>query len=198
MATPIELQQAKVKAAELCARAFGPQPVKKLNGDVLHLCWEGRLTRAVVMAGEASGDEAKLAKMRNGITKLSEMAKKAENAANEAASHYAALCATAGTEPDNVYPPSCQCEGCKLKERQANYFAAEDALRSAIFELMAPRDARDPLPFLAKLIDNSDKPDVRDRLWWKLKAIADAQKTYAEACEAFGQRPYWERTAGLA
>ncbi len=62
-----------------------------------------------------------------------------------------------------------------------------------MFALLLPREAHDALPRLTALLDGAGDADTRDRLWRALKRIGDAQRAYADACEAFDRAPDWYR-----
>jgi hypothetical protein len=62
-----------------------------------------------------------------------------------------------------------------------------------VFALLLPREAHDALPRLTALLDGAGDADTRDRLWRALKRIGDAQRAYADACEAFDRAPDWYR-----
>lgn len=193
--TPRQMADAKAKALELCAAAYAPQSIAQPDGSALELCWQGRIHRAFGLAEEArrAGDTARMEQIRAGIDQLSWQYGNAQTAAERAAADYAGLCASMGREPDDVYPAKCQCEGCVNADRQMAYLNADAELRHAVFRLMTPKDATDPLPHLVTLLDGAGDADTCDRLWYALKRIGDAQRAYSEACGAFGKAPDWHR-----
>jgi hypothetical protein len=195
MVTTRELDEARAKAEKLCVAAFAAQEIAQPDGGTLALCLEGRLTRAFILAGEAQnrGDAARVAQIKAGIEQLGEQTRQAQGAAHKAASDYAGLCAVAGREPVEVYPPKCECAGCKRKAAQEAYLAADATLRRAVFALLTPADATGALPALVGFVEGADDEKTRGRLWNALKRISDAQRAYRAACEAFGREPDWVR-----
>lgn len=186
---------AREKAVALVAAAWQPQPIRQADGTVRELCWAGRVARAVQLANEASaaGERGRLEQINAALVRLSAGAGAAAAAAQRAVADYAALCAAAGREVENLYPAEeCSCEGCKLRGRITDLSAAEAGVRAAAWALLGPDiDARPERPQLTALLARADDKAVRDRIWLRLKAFADACEEYAAACARWGDEPDW-------
>lgn len=184
--TPKQVADAKQAAIEAHWAAYGVRPVPQPDGSTLDLCLRGRLDRAFAMMAEA--DDATRAKLQPAIKALSAQCEAAYREATVTAASYAELALAAGQQPDELAWEQCTCEGCQIGVNQAAYFAAMADLRGAVFDLLLPRDIDDALPALASM----DEPAIQR----SMQRIADAQRKYAAACAAFGQRPAWDRVCG--
>jgi len=187
------IKAAEAEAVRLCALAFAPQPVKQPDGSELMLCWHGRISRAYdKLAGArlAKNDKA-VAAITAAIVKLEADATAAHNAANQAASAWAAQCASAGVACDAMacYPPQCACDGCTKSRTAGERIAAYGALSMSIYTLLAPSSVT--LPPFVELMRQADNPNASDALWRYLKTIWDNAEAYGNACAADGVRPNW-------
>lgn len=191
--SPKQIEESRRLAADLCLAAYGPQ--RTSAGEMM--CWGGRIAKAIQMGNEAmqSGDNAKMVQVNRALDILCAERTKAENAAEKAASDYSALCASVGTEYDNVYPTQCQCDGCKLSLAQQTARDALHAMREAIYALLTPSEDGKPLPVLVELVEAVGAGDEGEykRLWSMVAAIANAQRAYGQALGLLGERPRWDR-----
>lgn len=191
--TPNTLAAARRKAVDLCAAAHSPQPVAQPDGSTLLLCWNGRIARGYEKLAEARAAKqtALVQAIQETIRGLERQYAAAYNAAEEAASTWAAMASAAGVkvEPVEVYPPRCQCEGCRMQMAVHDHNEARGAYSDALYALLAPNSFETP-PLL-ELLQGADADPNRERLWTYLKRIRDAGNTYIEACKAAGTRPNW-------
>lgn len=199
--TPKQIEESKERARELLRLAYAPQPVKQKDGSVLHLCWNGRMQRAMDMAYKLSQQEENptlkktLARLEQAIDVLDKQARAAADAAEQASSDYNALCAAAGVEAEDLRPPECDCEGCRLSKANNQYWSALGSMRSAFYRLFMATDVDEKeRPAIIDLVEatGAKQEGARKELWQRICAIAKAQKDYAEACEQLGWEPRWK------
>ena len=176
------LAESYARAVEALKAAHAPQDTP--GG---RLCWSGRLQRAIKLHNEATvaGDKEKAAQIRKGIDVLNEAANEALSKANDAAATYTATAIAMGRTPAELPVIVCECEGCALKNAQAEFFAAEFELRKAVFDLLKPKDMGDALPWLCQLMDSGKDTAPA------LGAICAAMRRYSAAATAYGRRINW-------
>ena len=189
--TPRMVEDARRKAMDLMDVAYAPHDVPQPDGSTLALCLQGRLDRAYRLMGEAdrAGDRALLERYAAATRALSAQVKEWSAKATAAAAKYTELALAAGMPADNLPPPPCTCEGCQIRVKQAEFFEAVAALRTAVFALLTPKDVDDTLPVLASLVSEG----ASDAVAKHVQRIAEAQQRYAAACTAFERSPNWER-----
>ena len=191
--TPNAIAQAKARAVELSLAAYAPQPVAQPDGSVLSLCWKGRIARGYerLAAARAAKETAKVEALQKAIRGLEAQYNAAADVAERAAADWAAMAAAAGVIVDaqEVYPPECQCEGCRMQRAYHDHNEARGAYSDALYALLAPNSFETP-PILELLADAQNEAS-RDRLWTHLKRIRDLGNAYIAACMAAGTRPNW-------
>lgn len=190
--TPRRIDEAKAEAQRLADLAYGPQPVKQPDGTALALCWAGRLHRALELANEAQrvGAAQRLALVEQAIAQLTAQLHAADNVAQLAASEYAALCVLAGRTPEELALPVCTCVGCRAGQRMQVLGDTAGQVRHAVWALLgAPAVGEEP-PLLSLVREAGDEAQ-RERLWYRLKNIADAMERYAAACAEFAVSAEW-------
>lgn len=190
-----KIGDAKRKARQLAVAAWTPQPVKQADGSYLDLCWRGRLHRAIKMYADTvnAGNDALAKKINAGIDKLNEAANAAGNAAEKAISEYSALVAANGGTPDDLYPPECQCAGCRESGRFHRMGSAEANARRAVWAFLGPESVGEA-PAIIGLFERSRRDDdvgkgARDGVWRHLYAIATALEEYRQAAADCGETP---------
>lgn len=193
--TPNAIAQAKARAVELSLAAYAPHPVKQPDGSTIALCWNGRIARAYerLAAARLRRDTAAIEVIQAAIKSLEDKATAAQNAAEAAASTWAAMCAAVGQpcDPMEVYAPPCRCEGCAAQLAYIDKNAARAHYVEALYRLVAPNDHETPpLIDLGRRIQEGDK-DASRQISGHLQRIYEAGKAYAEACAAAGVRPHW-------
>jgi len=191
--TTNDLTAARRKAVELCRAAYAPQPVAQPDGSTLPLCWNGRIARGYekLAVARAERQTALIQAIQAALHGLEQQYNAAANAAETAASTWAAMAAAAGVavEPAEVYPPPCDCEGCRIQRAYHDHNEARGAYSDALYALLAPNSFETP-PILELLADAQNEAS-RDRLWTHLKRIRDLGNAYIAACMAAGTRPNW-------
>ena len=200
--TPNAIKQAEEQARQLCLLAYAPQPVPQPDGSKISLCWNGRIARAYDRLADARNEAYKLTPKPNTktpkvkmieerIADLERGATAAYNAANQAASDWAALCTAAGVEfdPLAVYAPVCTCEGCKAQQAATARRNAYAALTEATYALLAPESFT--LPPFVELMRRANDEHARNALWAHWKRMLDAAEVYIAACQADGVEPDW-------
>ena len=200
--TPNKIKQAEEQARQLCLLAYAPQPVAQPDGTTIALCWSGRIARAYDRLAEARTEAynttpkpnmqtAKVKAIEERIADLERGATAAYNAANQAASDWAALCTAAGVEfdPLAVYAPVCTCEGCKAQQAATARRNAYAALTEATYALLAPESFT--LPPFVELMRRANDEHARNALWAHWKRMLDAAEVYIAACQADGVEPDW-------
>ena len=193
--TPNAIAQAKARAVELSLAAYAPQPVKQPDGSVLSLCWKGRIARGYerLAAARAKRDAKTIETLQEAIRSLTAKAAAAQNAAEEAASTWAAMCAAVGQscDPMEVYAPPCTCEGCRMEAAYMDKAEARAKYVTALYDLLAPTSFDLP-PFmeLGRLIQAGDQ-EAQKRMTAYWRRIYEAGVQYIEAHRAAGTRPNW-------
>jgi len=191
--TPNAIAQAKARAVELSLAAYAPQPVKQPDGSTLPLCWNGRIARGYekLAVARAERHTALIQTIQTTLRGFEQQYNAAANAAEQAASTWAAMAAAAGitVDPTEVYPPPCDCEGCRMQRLYHDHNEARGAYSDALYALLAPNSFETP-PILELLADAQNETS-RDRLWVHLKRISDFGSAYIAACTAAGTRPNW-------
>ena len=192
-ATANGLSAARSKAVDLCRAAYAPQPVAQPDGTMLMLCWNGRIARGYekLAAARAERSTALIQTIQTTLRGFEQQYNAAANAAEQAASTWAAMAAAAGitVDPTEVYPPPCDCEGCRMQRLYHDHNEARGAYSDALYALLAPNSFETP-PILELLADAQNETS-RDRLWVHLKRISDFGSAYIAACTAAGTRPNW-------
>ena len=184
---------AKRQAIELCAAAYSPQEVKQPDGPPLSLCFNGRIARGyeLLAAARIAKDAARIDVLQKALANLTERRAETAQAAEDAASTWAAMAAAGGVtvNPNEVYPPACQCDGCRLQRAWHDHNEARGAYSDALYALLAP-NSHDTPPLL-EILATANEEAQRDRLWVHLKRIRDAAAAYVAACKAADTRPNW-------
>ena len=192
-AATTDLTDARRKAVELCHAAYAPQPVAQPDGSLLPLCWNGRIARGYekLAVARAARQTALIQTIQATLRGFEQQYNAAANAAEQAATTWAAMAAAAGVtvEPTEVYPPPCDCEGCRMQRAYHDHNEARGAYSDALYALLAPNSFETP-PILDLLADAQNEAS-RDRLWVYLKRIRDLGNAYTAACIAAGTRPNW-------
>ncbi len=181
---------AKRKAEQLARLAYAAQPVT-VGGATVHLCWAGRMHRAIKMLAEArqAGDMAKAAQLDKAIDALNAKSHEAWNAAEQAISDYSAIVVATGGTPEDLYPPECTCAGCKESGKFHRLASSEANLRAALWALLA--DDGDGDPAIIPLVRNAADAKQRDQLWRHLVKIVDAMQDYQDAHRQHGEPVKW-------
>ncbi len=200
--TPNQIKRAEDNARQLGQLAYAPQPVPQPDGTTINLCWNGRITRAYERLADARNEAyktepkpnmktAKVKAIEDRIAELQRAATDAQNAAEKAASEWAAMCVSAGVkcDPLSVYPAQCTCDGCKAQESIMARRNAYAALTEATYALLAPSSF--VLPPFVELMRNAGDEHARNALWSYWKKIFDAAETYIAACKTDGVEPDW-------
>jgi hypothetical protein len=189
--TARRIAEAKAEAQRLAQLAYGPQPVKQPDETTLALCWAGRLHRALELANAAqqAGDATRLAAVERAIATLTVALHEADDAAQQAASDYAALCVVADRAPEELPVVTCSCVGCRAAARFHNLVNAAGGVRDAVWRLLGAAEGE--VPPLLTLVQQADDAAARERLWRQLKSIADAMTTYAATCAEYEAAPQW-------
>lgn len=193
--TPRAIADAKARAMELNTLAYAPQPVKQPDGSTLALCWTGRIARAYerLAAARTARNTAAIDALKDAIATLESKAAAAMNAAEHAASDWAAMCAAVGQpcDPDEVYAPPCTCEGCRMQAAYMDKAEARAKYVTALYDLLAPTSFDLP-PFmeLGRLIQAGDQ-EAQKRMTAYWRRIYEAGVQYIEAHRAAGTRPNW-------
>lgn len=193
--TPNAIAQAKARAVELSLAAYAPQPVKQPDGSVLSLCWKGRIARGYerLAAARTRRDAKAIETLQEAIRSLTDKGLAAQNAAEEAASTWAAMCAAVGQpcDPDEVYAPPCTCEGCRMQAAYMDKAEARARYVTALYDLLAPTSFDLP-PFmeLGQRIQEGDA-EARDRLSVQFQRIYEAGVAYRDAHQAVGTKANW-------
>lgn len=200
--TPNLIKQAEERARQLNLLAYAPQPVAQPDGTTINLCWNGRIARAYDRLADARNEAynsqprpnmktAKVKAIEDRIVELERGALAAHNAAEQASSEWAALCAAAnlGCDPLTVYAPTCTCDGCKAQHAANARRNAYAALTDATYALLAPESFS--LPPFVELMRRADDPAARDALWRLWKGMLDKAEAYIVACKADGVEPDW-------
>jgi hypothetical protein len=191
--TPNRIAQAKARATQLCNAAYAAQPIPQPGGAVLPLCWNGRITRGYerLAAARIAKNEAQIRVLENAIKGLEEQYNAAAREAEAAASEWAALAALAGeaAHPHDVYPPQCECEGCRLQMTLHDHNEARGAYSDALYAFLAPMP--EDTPPVLELLKDFQFEERRDRFWGYLKRIYESGNAYADACKQAGVRPNW-------
>ena len=192
-AATTDLTDARRKAVELCHAAYAPQPVAQPDGSLLPLCWNGRIARGYekLAVARAARQTALIQTIQATLRGFEQQYNAAANAAEQAATTWAAMAAAAGVtvEPTEVYPPPCDCEGCRMQRAYHDHNEARGAYSDALYALLAPNSFETP-PLLDLLADAQSEAS-RNRLWAHLKRIRDLGNAYTAACIAAGTRPNW-------
>lgn len=188
--SPKQIEQARQRAIAACNAAYAPQSVPQPSTGALSLCWMGRIARAYQMLQNSDNPAA----VRQAIKTLEQRAQEAFDIAEKAASDYAALCASVGVTAEDVYPPTCECEGCRLGRERQSYANALAELRTAAYALLLPAHLDAPLPALVELVEATGDAQEHQRkeLWQRICRLAKAQKKYREASLALNQSPDWQ------
>ena len=99
--------------------AYAAQPVQQPDGSTLLLCWNGRIARGYERLAATGGKERPKSRRSR---RQSAAWKRSTTAAAVAAERlprliWAAIAAAAGVTvgAQEVYPPECQCEGCRMQ-----------------------------------------------------------------------------------
>lgn len=200
--TPNLIKQAEERARQLNLLAYAPQPVPQPDGTTINLCWNGRIARAYERLAAARIEAytatpkpnmktAKVKAIEERIADLERGALAAHNAAEKAASDWAALCAAGGIgcDPLSVYAPTCTCAGCAAQDAANARRNAYAALTEAVYGLLAPSSFVVP-PFV-ELMRKAEDAGARDALWRHWKRILDAAEQYIATCKADGVEPDW-------
>lgn len=190
---PNGLTAARRKAVELATAAYSPQPVPQPDGSTLRLCWNGRIARGyeLLAAARIAKDAARIDVLQKALANLTERRIETAQAAEDAASTWAAMAAAGGVtvDPNEVYPAECQCEGCRMQHAWHDHNTARGAYSDALYALLAP-NSHDTPPLL-EILATANEESQRDRLWVHLKRIRDAAATYVAACKAADTHPNW-------
>lgn len=191
MTTPRKIDEARQRAVAACNEAYAAQPVAQPDGSTLALCLSGRIARGYQMLQDA-GNKGPI---QAAITALEGKAKVAFSDAEQAASDYGALCNGAGLTPADVYPPTCECVGCRLAGARMGYSAALAELREAAWALLLPAHMDSALPALVNLVEATGEHQEAQRkeLWQRICRLALAQRKFREAVVALGQTPNWQK-----
>ncbi len=199
--TTNRIDQARAAAVAALNAAYLPHEVEQPNGaPPLMLCWTGRIARAYDKLAAAredakrrgDKDDATVKAITNTIRKLEASYSAAAKAAEDAASHWAALAAAGDVtiDPMSVYPPACTCEGCKTAAVWRDHNEARGNYSDALYRLLAPDPGtRPPLYEMLEAFGKSEKD--RDRFWAAMKTIYDSAKAYDATCKAAGVQANW-------
>lgn len=181
------------RAVDLCAVAYGPQPVPQPDGATLHLCWNGRIARGYERLAEARNnrDADRIRTLENAIKSLEAKYNDAANAAEAAASQWAAMAAAGGVtaQPMDCYPPQCQCDGCRMGRAWQDHNIARAQYSEALYAFLAPTSVDTP-PAL-ELLQRFGSDGAKDAFWNHMKRIYETGEAYIAACKAAGVRPNW-------
>lgn len=191
----VSVATAKAEAAELVALAYLPQPVPQPDGTSMQLCWWGRLHRGMLMASDAliAGDSNRVALLESALKKIEAQAVESKSKAEQAIQKYNAVCGLMGETAENLYPPDCTCDGCRLSAQNHRMMAAMGNARDALYRLVMPGADSQELPLVISLIKTADQLASRDRMWAILKQLADNLEEFADASKKLGQpAPKWE------
>lgn len=191
--TPNRIAQTKARALHLCAIAYAPQPVPQPDGSTLHLCWNGRIVRGYerLAAARIARNEGQARILQGAIKDLEARYNAAASEAEAVASEWAAMSAVAGSpaQASEVYPPQCQCEGCRLQMTLHDHNEARWAYSDALYAFLAPTS--DDTPPVLELLANFKLDEQRGLFWSHLRRIRDTGDAYIEACKQAGVRPNW-------
>ena len=195
MADVRAIEAAKREAVRLLGLAYTPQPVPQPGGATLHLCLAGRIARACdkLAAARRAGDADAVRKIEAAYTALRGQYNAATEAAERAASAWAALATAQGVtvDPASIYPPDCRCEACVAQRAYQSHQGARAVYTSVLYDLVAPNSATTPpLIALARQVRAGDK-DANRQLWVHLGKIADAADAYLAACSDAQVSPNW-------
>jgi len=195
MADVRAIEAAKREAVRLLGLAYTPQPVPQPGGATLHLCLAGRIARACdkLAAARHAGDADAVRKIEAAYTALRGQYNAATEAAERAASTWAALATAQGVTVDanSIYPPPCRCEACAAQQAYQSHQSARAAYTNALYEAVAPNSAMTPpLVELVRRVKAGDK-DANRQLWTHLGKIADAADAYLAACADAQVSPNW-------
>ena len=195
MADVRAIEAAKQEAVRLLGLAYQPQPVPQPDGTTLHLCLAGRIARACdkLAAARRAGDVAAARKIEAAYTALRSQYNAATEAAERAASAWAALATAQGVtvDPVSIYPPPCRCEACVAQQAHMSHQSARDVYTNALYEAIAPNSAMTPpLVDLVRRVKAGDK-DANRQLWAHLGRIADTSDAYLAACADAQVSPNW-------
>ncbi len=188
--SPRKIDDARQRAVAATQAAYAPQPVQQRDGATLSLCWMGRIARGYQMLENTENKEP----VQAAIAVLEGKARVAFNEAARAASDYGALCAAAGlTVAADVYPPTCECDGCHLAGARMTYAAALVEMREAAWALLLPAHMDAPLPVLVELVEATGEQQEtgRKELWSRVCRLVLAQKKLREAADAMGYPLNW-------
>ena len=195
MADVRAIEAAKREAVRLLGLAYTPQPVPQPDGGMLHLCLGGRISRAYdkLAIARRADNAAAVAKIEPALKALRSQYEAAVKAAENAASHWAALSIAQGirVEPQSIYPPTCRCEACAALQAYQSHQSARAAYTTALYEAIAPNSATTPpLIDLVRRVKDGDT-DANRQLWVHLGRILDAANLYMAACTDAQVSPNW-------
>lgn len=196
------LDAARERAVELCRLAYSPQEIKQPDGTVIFLCWNGRTARGYERLAQArlGKEEREIRSLENALAVLSKKAQAADEAAVEAASTWAAMCAAAGVDCnlESVYPKTCRCEGCRAQMAHHDKAEARATYARALYALLAP-NSHDlpPIMALGRQLQADAPDDVRKEaqrhMSVYLQRIYEAGQRWMDANTAAGTLPNWRQ-----